>query len=42
MAALMAAEVCMEVEKQTGTPVRPDRPVIIAAAILQRVPETNV
>lgn len=41
MTALMAAEVCMEVEKHTVTPVRPDRPVIIAAAILHRVPETN-
>ena len=38
----MAAEVAMEVEKQTGTPVRPERPVIIEAAILQRVLEAHV
>jgi hypothetical protein len=38
----MAAEVAMEVEKQTGTPVRPERPVNIEAAILQRVLETHV
>ena len=36
VAALMAAEVAAEVEKQTG------RPVIIEAAILQRVLETHV
>ena len=39
VAALMAAEVAAEVEKQSGTPVRP---VIIEAAILQRVLETHV
>jgi hypothetical protein len=42
VAALMAAEITAEVEKQTGTPVRPERPVIIEAAILQRVLETHV
>ena len=42
VAALMAAEVAAEVEKQTGTPVRPERPVIIEAAILQRVLEAHV
>ena len=51
VAALMAAEVAAEVEKQSGNPVRPDRqvrperpvqPVIIEAAILQRVLETHV
>jgi hypothetical protein len=36
MAALMAAEVALGVEKQTGTPV------IIEAAILQRVLEAHV
>jgi hypothetical protein len=36
VAALMAAEVAAEVEKQTGTPV------MIEAAILQRVLETHV
>ena len=39
VAALMAAEVAAEVEKQTAKPVRP---VIIEAAILQRVLETHV
>ena len=45
VAALMAAEVAAEVEKQTAKPVRPVRPVrpvIIEAAILQRVLETHV
>ena len=42
VAALMAAEVTAEVEKQSGNPVRPARPVIIEAAILQRVLETHV
>jgi hypothetical protein len=42
VAALMAAEVAAEVEKQSGNPVRPARPVIIEAAILQRVLETHV
>ena len=39
VAALMAAEVAAEVEKQSG---RPDQPVIIEAAILQRVLEAHV
>ena len=39
VAALMAAEVAAEVEKQSG---RPDHPVIIEAAILQRVLEAHV
>ena len=42
VAALMAADVAAEVEKQSGQPVRPDRPVIIEAAILQRVLEAHV
>jgi len=42
VAALMAAEITAEVEKQSGKPVRPVRPVIIEAAILQRVLETHV
>jgi len=42
VAALMAAEVAAEVEKQSGNPVRPERPVIIEAAILQRVLEAHV
>jgi hypothetical protein len=42
VAALMAAEITAEVEKQSGKPVRPERPVIIEAAILQRVLETHV
>ena len=42
VAALMAAEVTAEVEKQTAKAVRPERPVIIEAAILQRVLETHV
>ena len=42
VAALMAAEVAAEVEKQSGQSVRPERPVIIEAAILQRVLETHV
>ena len=42
VAALMAAEVAAEVEKQSGNPERPERPVIIEAAILQRVLETHV
>ena len=42
VAALMAAEVAAEVEKQSGNPERPVRPVIIEAAILQRVLETHV
>jgi len=39
VSALMAAEITAEVEKQSGKPVRP---VIIEAAILQRVLETHV
>ncbi len=39
VAALIAAEVAAEVDKQSGNPVRP---VIIEAAILQRVLETHV
>ena len=39
VAALMAAEVAAEMEKQSG---RPDQPVIIEAAILQRVLEAHV
>lgn len=42
VAALMADELAMEVEKQTGTPVPPERRVIIKAAILQSVLETHV
>ena len=42
VAALMAAEVAAEVEKQSGRPEQPGRPVIIEAAILQRVLETHV
>ena len=42
VAALMAAEVALGVEKQIGAPVRPVRPVIIEAAILQRVLEAHV
>ena len=51
VAALIAAEVATEVEKQSGPPVQPERParlerlarpVIIEAAILQRVLETHV
>jgi len=51
VAALMAAEVAAEMEKQSGPPAqperppqpeRPERPVIIEAAILQRVLETHV
>ena len=42
MAAFGAAEVAMEVEKQTGTPVRQERPVIIEAAIPQTVLEAHV
>ena len=42
VAALMAAQVAAEVEKQTDKPVRPERPVMIEAAILQRVLETHV
>lgn len=42
VAALMAAEVAAEVEKQSGRPDQPGRPVIIEAAILQRVLETHV
>jgi len=42
VAALMAAEVAAEVEKQSGNPLRPVRPVIIEAAILQRVLEAHV
>ena len=42
VAALMAAQVATEVEKQSGKPVRPERPVMIEAAILQRVLETHV
>ena len=42
VAALMAAEVAAEVEKQSGKPERPERPVIIEAAILQRVLEAHV
>ena len=42
VAALMAAQIAAEVEKQTDKPVRPDRPVMIEAAILQRVLETHV
>ena len=39
VAALMAAPVAAEVEKQTD---KPERPVMIEAAILQRVLETHV
>ncbi len=39
VAALMAVEVAAEVEKQSGSP---DHPVIIEAAILQRVLEAHV
>ena len=39
VAALMAAEVAAEVEKQTG---KQQRPVMIEAAILQRVLEAHV
>ena len=42
VAALMAAEVAAEVEKQSGRPNQPGRPMIIEAAILQRVLETHV
>lgn len=42
VAALMAADVAAEVEKQSGKPVRPERPVLIEAAILQRVLEAHV
>ncbi len=42
VAALMAAEVTAEVEKQSGKPARPERPVMIEAAILQRVLEAHV
>ncbi len=42
VAALMAAEITAEVEKQSGNPVRPEQPAIIEAAILQRVLETHV
>ncbi len=42
VAALMAAQIAAEVEKQTDKPVRPERPVMIEAAILQRVLETHV
>ena len=48
VAALMAAQIAAEMEKQTDKPVRPERsvqperPVIIEAAILQRVLETHV
>ena len=42
VAALMAAQVAAEVEKQSDKPVRPERPVMIEAAILQRVLETHV
>jgi hypothetical protein len=42
VAALMAAQIAAEVEKQTDKPVRPEQPVMIEAAILQRVLETHV
>ncbi|WP_296643882.1 hypothetical protein [Roseinatronobacter sp.] len=45
VAALMAAELTAEVAQQSGTSARPEppvRPVIIEAAILQRVLETHV
>ncbi|MDP3958983.1 MAG: hypothetical protein Q8Q26_02705 [Pseudorhodobacter sp.] len=42
VAALMAAEVAAEVEKQSGKPVRPARPVMIAAGIMQGVLESHV
>ena len=42
VAALMAAQIAAEVEKKTDKPVQPERPVIIEAAILQRVLETHV
>lgn len=42
VAALMAAEITAEVEEQSGKPLRPERPVMIEAAILQRVLETHV
>ena len=42
VAALMAAQIAAEVEKQSDQPVRTERPVMIEAAILQRVLETHV
>ena len=42
VAALMAAELTAEVAQHFGAPERPVRPVIIEAAILQRVLETHV
>ena len=42
VAALMSAQIAAEVEKQSGKPVQPERPVMIEAAILQRVLETHV
>lgn len=42
VAALMAAEITAEVEKHHGKPQRPERPVMIEAAILQRLLETHV
>jgi hypothetical protein len=42
VAALMAAQIAAEVEKQTDKPVHLERPVMIEAAILQRVLEAHV
>jgi len=42
VAALMAADVAAEVEKQSGNPEKSGEPVMIEAAILQRVLETHV
>ena len=42
VAALMAAQVAAEVEKQSDKPVQLGKPLMIEAAILQRVLETHV
>ena len=42
IAALIAADLTAEVEKQSGAPQRPEFPAIIEAAILQRMLETHV
>ena len=42
VAALMAAQVAAEVEKLSGRPERPERPVMIEAAIMRSVLETHV
>ena len=42
VAALMAAQIAAELENQSGKPVQPERPVMIEAAILQRVLEAHV